>query len=250
MLVGFPLALFRRSVWLLCGVIYNASYCVLGSTAPIKLALSGAGVLAAVSIWSHLCPACYEWASVLPVVCALQPQQHRCKRQGVHISRSLGWSAAAAAKAPSFLPGLAGLRLIEVRPLLRSSTLRSLEKLWTSLATCWQCSEIWKAVPSNPLDVVVFAMVVVTRGQDEGFEEAAAVTPFVKLSGSRNAGVANTGHKHAKSWQKRLDAVNALWLARPGGCRQGLEHGCESPLHVFWGFACPWLVPYILRERT
>ena len=135
LLVGFPLALFRRSVWLLSGVIYDASYCVLGSTAPV---VSGAGALAAVSNWSHLCPACYEWVGVLPVVCAPQLQQHRCKRQGVHISRSLGWSGAATAKAPSFLPGMAGLSLSdEVRPLLCSSTLRSLEKLLTSLASGW-----------------------------------------------------------------------------------------------------------------
>ncbi len=135
LLVGFPLALFRRSVWLLSGVIYDASYYVLGSTAPI---VSGAGAFAAVSNWSHLCPACYEWVGVLPVVCASQPQQHRCKRQGLHISRSLGWSGAATAKAPSFLPGMAGLSLFdEVRPLLCSSTLRSLEKLLTSLASGW-----------------------------------------------------------------------------------------------------------------
>ena len=53
-------------------------------------------------------------------------------------------------------------------------------------------------------------MVVATRGQDEGSEAVAAVTPFVGLGGSRNAGVANMRNKHAKSWQtKELDAVNA-----------------------------------------
>ena len=53
-------------------------------------------------------------------------------------------------------------------------------------------------------------MVVATRGQDEGSEAVAAVTPFVGLGGSSNAGVANMRNKLAKSWQtKELDAVNA-----------------------------------------
>jgi len=53
-------------------------------------------------------------------------------------------------------------------------------------------------------------MVVATRGQDEGSEAVAAVTPFVGLGGSRNEGVAKMRNKLAKSWQtKELDAVNA-----------------------------------------
>ena len=74
------------------------------------------------------------------------------------------------------------------------------------------------ALPGEALDqlgkwlaeFLVFAMVVATRGQDEGSEAVAAVTPFVGLGGSSSAGVANMRNKQAKSWQtKELDAVNA-----------------------------------------